>query len=281
MYPEDKTILTSTDDIIAEGAGLKLTITRATPFSFTLYGQTTIVRAQAKTVGDMLKEKNITLASADRVSPAVSASLTSGLAVRVWQEGKQTITANEPIAFTTNKIQDGDQPVGYDSIQTAGVNGLRSVTYQVTIQDGKEVGRNEIASITTLQPVQQVEVIGVKIALSEGYSADRVAIMSAAGVASGDQGYAAFIIDHENASWCPTRWQGQSGCPASYAPIHNESDQVGYGLCQATPGSKMATAGSDWRTNPVTQMRWCSDYATGRYGNWLAAYTFKAIHGWW
>lgn len=281
LYPEDTTTLTRTDDIVSEGAALKLTITRATPFNFTLYGNTTEARTQAKTVGAMLKEKGITLAADDRVSPTVSTPLTSGLAVRVWREGKQTITVNEPVAFTTQKIQDGDYAVGYDQVQTAGIAGSRNVTYQITIQDGKEVARTEIASITTAQPTNQVEIVGVKVALSAGYSASRVSIMNAAGVGANDQGYVAYIVDHENASWCPTRWQGQASCTASYVALHSESSQVGYGLCQATPGNKMAVAGSDWRTNPVTQMKWCSTYATGRYGSWAHAYNVWVSQKWW
>ncbi|MDB5167230.1 MAG: exported protein of unknown function [Candidatus Saccharibacteria bacterium] len=281
LYPEDKTTLAPSDDITADGAGLVLTIDRATPFTFTLYGTTTDARAQGSTVGAMLKEKGVTLTADDHVSPDQSTPLTNGLAVRVWREGKQTITVAEPVAFTTQKIQDGDYNVGYDAVQTPGVNGSQSVTYEVTIQDGKEVGRTPIASIVTVQPVQQVEIVGVKVALSRSYSADRVSVMTQAGIADSDQGYAAYIVDHEDASWCPTRWQGQSGCPAVYSALYSEGAQIGYGLCQATPGNKMATAGDDWRTNPVTQMKWCTSYAVSRYGSWLAAYTFKVQKGWW
>ena len=39
------------------------------------------------------------------------------------------------------------------------------------------------------------------------------------------------------------------------------------------PGSKMATVGADWRTNPVTQMRWGAEYIRGIYGNPSNAYS--------
>jgi hypothetical protein len=52
-------------------------------------------------------------------------------------------------------------------------------------------------------------------------------------------------------------------------------------LCQSTPASKMASAGDDWRTNPVTQIKWCTGYAVGRYGSWTNAYEFWAAHSWW
>jgi uncharacterized protein YabE (DUF348 family) len=281
LYDEDKTTLTLTNDIVAEGAGLKLTITRAIPFNFTLYGASSIARTQAKTVGDMLKEKGITLTASDRVSPATQAAITANMDVHVWREGKQTITQAETVAFSTQQVQDGDQPVGYQQVQTPGQDGAKNVTYEITIIDGKEASRTAIASVSTKDPVAQVIIIGTKLVLTQGYSAQKVQIMTAAGVAVSDQGYAAYILDHENASWCPTRWQGTNGCPASYNPLYAENAQVGYGLCQATPGDKMATAGSDWKTNPITQLQWCASYAFGRYGSWAAAYNHWVSHHNW
>jgi len=44
-----------------------------------------------------------------------------------------------------------------------------------------------------------------------------------------------------------------------------------YGVPQALPGSKMASAGSDWATNPWTQVKWMIGYVNGRYGGTCAA----------
>lgn len=162
LYPEDKTELVLTSDIVAEGAGLKLIITRATAFNWTLYGVTTVGRTQAKTVGEMLKEKGISLGASDRVSPATSTTISADLAVRVWREGKQTVTVSEAVAFDVQTIQDGDQYIGYHAVKTAGVAGTRDATYEITVQDGKEVGRVEIASIVTKPASTQIEVVGAK-----------------------------------------------------------------------------------------------------------------------
>ncbi len=284
LFDEDRSALGLSDDILADGAGLKLTINRATPFMFTLYGKVMTARTFSKTVGEMLIEKGIKLTASDKVTPEINTPINEGLAIRVWREGKDIVNVDEVINFDTDKIEDVDQPIGYSLIRIAGEPGSRSVSYEITIQDGLEVGRSEIASIITKQPKKQIEVIGSKLALSKGYSAERVSIMDSAGVSEGDQGYAAYIIDNENGLWCPTRWQGQSGCPAAYQekfPGAEGSDQVGYGLCQSTPGNKMASAGSDWRTNPVTQMKWCAQYALSRYSTWKSAYDFKVRVGWW
>ena len=53
-----------------------------------------------------------------------------------------------------------------------------------------------------------------------------------------------------------------------------------YGIPQALPGSKMATAGSDWATNPVTQIRWGLGYIQDRYGSPCGAWSFKQGAGW-
>ncbi len=162
LYDEDKTTLARTDNIVSDGAGLQLTIDRATPFTLVLYGASTAARTQGATVGGMLKEKGIILAKNDRVSPDQSTKLTEGLPVRVWREGKQTITQEEAVNFATEKIQDGDQYIGYRAVRTPGENGTKMVTYEIVIQDGVEVGRTEIASITTKEAKSQVEIIGAK-----------------------------------------------------------------------------------------------------------------------
>lgn len=53
-----------------------------------------------------------------------------------------------------------------------------------------------------------------------------------------------------------------------------------YGLPQSLPGSKMASAGSDWRTNPVTQIAWMRQYVKQRYGSFSNAWSHSQTHGW-
>ena len=53
-----------------------------------------------------------------------------------------------------------------------------------------------------------------------------------------------------------------------------------YGIPQALPGSKMATAGADWQTNPATQISWGLGYITGRYGTPCGAWDTFNSQGW-
>jgi hypothetical protein len=67
-----------------------------------------------------------------------------------------------------------------------------------------------------------------------------------------------------------SRWRVTATNPSSGA----------YGIPQALPGSKMAKVGSDWRTNPATQIIWAVGYMDDRYGSPCAAWSFKRAHGW-
>ena len=89
--------------------------------------------------------------------------------------------------------------------------------------------------------------------------------MRAAGIGDADFGYVDYIISHES-GW-------------DYHAVNRSSGA--YGLPQSLPAYKLASAGADWRDNPVTQLRWANNYAVGRYGSWEAAYRYWAANHWW
>ena len=49
---------------------------------------------------------------------------------------------------------------------------------------------------------------------------------------------------------------------------------------QALPGSKMASAGPDWQSNPATQIRWGLGYIKGLYGSPCGAWAHEEADGW-
>jgi hypothetical protein len=67
-----------------------------------------------------------------------------------------------------------------------------------------------------------------------------------------------------------SRWNLHASNPSSGA----------YGIPQALPGSKMSSAGSDWRSNPVTQIRWGLNYIADRYGTPCGAWGHSQASGW-
>lgn len=53
-----------------------------------------------------------------------------------------------------------------------------------------------------------------------------------------------------------------------------------YGIPQALPGSKMASAGPNWQTNPATQIAWGLGYISSRYGTPCAAWAHSNATNW-
>ncbi|WP_194398210.1 lytic transglycosylase domain-containing protein [Microbacterium atlanticum] len=71
-------------------------------------------------------------------------------------------------------------------------------------------------------------------------------------------------------------WNKESGWRVN---AYNASSGA-YGIPQSLPGSKMATAGADWETNPATQITWGLGYIGGRYGTPCGAWGHSQRTGW-
>lgn len=96
--------------------------------------------------------------------------------------------------------------------------------------------------------------------------------MIAAGIAESDFGYVEFIISKEG-GWEPCKVNGGAiDC--------NYQGNRAYGMGQSLPGNKMAAYGDDWRTNPITQLKFIKAYCEGRYGSFAGAVNFWNRNHW-
>ncbi|CAN5449394.1 hypothetical protein BH10ACT4_BH10ACT4_06530 [soil metagenome] len=66
----------------------------------------------------------------------------------------------------------------------------------------------------------------------------------------------------------------------SHWNVYAANPSGAYGIPQALPGSKMASAGADWATNPATQIAWGLGYISGRYGTPCGAWAHSQSTGW-
>ncbi len=162
LNDEDIASIELTNDILADGASVKMIIDRAAALRLTLYGQKDTVYTQATTVAGFLKEKNITLGKKDTLSLAQTAAITEGMKLEIWREGKQTVTREEVIAPPVKEIQDVNRTVGYRKVVSAGTPGKKMVTYTIVMKNGKEVSKKAIQTVVIKKATQRVEIVGVK-----------------------------------------------------------------------------------------------------------------------
>ena len=166
VFEEDKTTLSNSDNMAVDGANMVMKIDRASMVNFVLYGKESVIRTHAKTVGELLKEKNINPKKDDTLSVDRSAKIIPGMKIELWRNGKQTITAEEDVKFEVEKIQDANRDSGYREVKQVGENGKKNVTYEVEMKNGVEVSRKEIASVVTKEPKKQIEIVGTKSSTS-------------------------------------------------------------------------------------------------------------------
>ncbi|MFJ8714611.1 transglycosylase SLT domain-containing protein [Streptomyces violaceus] len=102
------------------------------------------------------------------------------------------------------------------------------------------------------------------IPVASSYSIAQIQAMARQIVPSGQFQCFSNIVDHES------DWNYKAVNPSSGA----------YGMFQALPGTKMSSAGADWRTNPATQIKWGLGYMNDRYGSPCEAWSFWQANNW-
>ncbi|MDZ7786520.1 MAG: ubiquitin-like domain-containing protein [Candidatus Saccharibacteria bacterium] len=265
VHPEDrveKQPLPEQDpaDIIKEGGVQeRIVIERATPVALNIFGTQVDVRTHAETVGDLLAERDLHNVS---VLPEERTPITSDLSIFVTEPGKKLRVVQEEIPFEEETRENPSLEFGEERVEQEGSPGRRAVVYEIA-KDGTEEVFNKVV---VRKPVKRIVVRGKRLA-DIFVSAESRELMAAAGIAETDFEHVKYIVNHESGpNWNVTARNVSSGA---------------YGLCQSLPGSKMASAGADWRTNPVTQLRWCNSYALSNYGSWSEARFFHQGAGWW
>lgn len=271
LFPEDEVTFERLEtNVLESSVSEQLSIIRSVEIQLSIYGTVKVLRTTAPNVEQLLIDQGVMPEEDDTVQPMADSTLTNGMLVALNRPGVKTVAVNEVIPYDTERIDDNSIVAGRTELQRAGIEGQRAVIYEIEEEDGVEVSRKEIQIVIVKEPVNAIVLRGTKIVSpsfnpSVTVAGDKAALMAAAGIAESDYGFVDFIVSKES-RWRPGAANSSSGA---------------YGLCQALPASKMASAGADYLTNPVTQLRWCSGYASGRYGSWGGAYNAWLAQGWW
>ena len=256
-------------------------------------------------VSEILKENHIALASDEKVSPSLDENITDAKMIIISKEEikevqiaekeqindnieeiaenyenivEEIVTVIEEIPFETitKDVSDGSSNTTNMIIQ-AGKNGEKEVTYKVLYKDEIEISREEVSSKVIKEPVNQIVQVQTKIVTSRSSSIRS----SVSGSVAEYQAYAADMCN--SYGWSQTDfeclvslWNRESG----WNPNAYNANSGAYGIPQALPGSKMASAGSDYQTNYQTQINWGLNYISSRYGNPQNAWNHLQRTGW-
>lgn len=267
-------------------------------------------------VADILDEKHIILLPEEKVTPDENTTIGANgeivITEKTAQEEVAEIVSNETEATTTEEnknelsmemISQAYNPITEktivevqsipfetvtknvangasetkDQVLQEGKEGKKEVTYRVKYQNDVEIERTEISSVVLEEPVNKIVQVRAKQTTSRSsssrtyisgsvaeYQAYARARCSAYGWSSADFNCLVALWNKES-KWNPNAYNASSGA---------------YGIPQALPASKMATAGTDYRTNYKTQINWGLSYISSRYGSPSAAWSHSKSTGW-
>lgn len=218
---------------------------------------------------------------------AVSAPLSEAVPAEVTIARVETKLAAERQvdAHGTREVPDANLPTGERRVTTEGVDGVTQVVSNVTTKNGTETAREEIARVVVSTKVDEVVAVGTKEPVAAPASpAAPSAPAAAAAPAATDGSPRAIAAQMVSArGWGADQmqcldnlWTKESG----WSVTADNPTSSAYGIPQALPGSKMASAGADWQTNPATQITWGLGYISDRYGTPCAAWGHSQANNW-
>ncbi len=212
------------------------------------------------------EEENTNELSMEMISQAYN-PITEKTIVEVQSIPFETVTKNVANGASETK----------DQVLQEGKEGKKEVTYRVKYQNDVEIERTEISSVVLEEPVNKIVQVRANQTTSRSsssrtyisgsvaeYQAYARARCSAYGWSTADFNCLVALWNKES-KWNPNAYNASSGA---------------YGIPQALPASKMATAGTDYRTNYKTQINWGLSYISSRYGSPSAAWSHSKSTGW-
>ncbi|MBP3222411.1 MAG: G5 domain-containing protein [Actinomycetaceae bacterium] len=268
----------------AEKDGLSLDGLKRTVF-LNVDGQEQSFTTTSNEVAEVLAEAGVTYDADDQISLALTDRVSDGQTIVVTRVETKTETKEEVDKFETKKEEDPSLPKGEEKVVTEGKDGKVRNSYAVTYEGGKEVLRSLVASTSIEARVDKVVKVGTGEKSSSSPSSSSSASSSTSSLPTVPAGSAQEIAHQmvlergwgEDQFTClVTLWNKESRW--NYKAQNKSSGA--YGIPQALPGSKMASAGADWRTNPATQIKWGLGYISGRYGTPCNALAHSKKTGW-
>lgn len=266
-------------------------------YSVTVDGETTEYTTEATTWKAALAEAGVRYSKDDILNIQPSARPADGTDVVIDRVTYGNVTEETTQEFETVREDDPDLAKGSEETRTEGEDGLTRTNYRVRYVNGAEESRETAYTVVVTPKVDEVIAVGTKetpdpapaassnsgSSSSSSSSSSSAPAPAPAPVANvgGNRGIAQQMV--ANKGWpssefqcLNTLWNRES----NWNHLAMNPSSGAYGIPQSLPGSKMASHGADWRTNPATQIAWGLDYIQGRYGTPCNALSHSYAVGW-
>lgn len=272
-------------------------------YEVTVDGDTTEYTTEALTWRDALAEAGVSYDGDDVVSVSLAGRPEDGETVVIQRVSYETVVEEATEEFETIREEDPNLEKGVEEVRSEGQNGHVRTTFRVKIVDGEQVEKERQITVRDASKVDHVIAVGTKEPEPEPAPEPVVETQAAAPAeqavapeqaatpapepapvqvtAGGSRGIAQQMIAARG--WpasefqcLDTLWMRES----NWNHLAMNPSSGAYGIPQSLPGSKMASHGADWRTNPATQIAWGLDYIRGRYGTPCGALNHSYARGW-
>ena len=235
----------------------------------------TIARKDTKNVQEVTEEKNTEATSTDVIeSNEVLNSNNETIVEKIVKE-----TVEIPFETITKEVSSTAQGEKVDKVLQEGQNGIKEITYKIKYQNDVEVERTQISEQVVQEPVDKIVQVTVQVSNRSTMASRNLGASSASAAeaqAYARQRCAAYGWSENDYYNLVSLWNKES-----HWNMYAQNRYSGaYGIPQALPGSKMASAGSDYLTNYQTQVNWGLSYIKGRYGNPTVALYHSQATGW-
>jgi uncharacterized protein YabE (DUF348 family) len=237
-----------------------------------------------RTVGQAVTAAGLKVGSHDQLSAPAASALTDGQVIVLKRVRLATKTTTKAIPFTTKTSKDSSAFKGTTIVVKDGHKGLQKITWQLVYVDGKLVGKRVTGTVVAKKAVTKVQKVGTKSKPKATKHSDSSSSGNSSSGSPVPTGSAQSIARSLLASrgWggdqfsCLVKlWNRESGWST-----HAANSSGAYGIPQALPGSKMSSAGSDWRNSAATQIKWGLGYISARYGSPCGAWGHSQSSGW-
>lgn len=126
-------------------------------------GLSTLVHLTEGTVQDALSKAGVTVGSYDTVNRKLDTAVTEDMLVTVDRVAYEEYTVKKSVDYEIVYKYTGVLRPGQSRVQTAGVEGERTITYRNTIVNGKVVETTQVGDKITKKPVNKVILKGTKL----------------------------------------------------------------------------------------------------------------------